>query len=90
MLFQEVIYLIVWAVISFLIAFYLQKKYSFFKKLFGVLTLLGCFILFVFLHNVIYGLFHIEEPVFFLLSLFSLGASVFLLIIQIIKKIIKK
>ncbi|XOB40536.1 MAG: hypothetical protein ACKKMR_00800 [Candidatus Nealsonbacteria bacterium] len=89
MFIQQIAFLIIWIIGSFLIALYLEKKYAFFKKLVGVLSFLAGFILFVFLHNAVYVLFQIEEGIFFILSFFSLGTSAFLLIFWIIKRIIE-
>ena len=85
----EIIYLIIWIICSFLIAFYLERKYSFFRTLLGYLSLLGAFTLFTILHNFAFGLFGFEEALFFVLSLLSLGASIFLFIIWIIKSVIR-
>ncbi len=52
------------------------------------LTAFLLFIVFTVLHNLVYAIFSFEEPVFFLLALLSLSASVILLIIFVIKKIL--
>ena len=86
---EEIIYFIFWMIGSFTIAFYLQKKFLFFQKLVGVFTLFVGFLFLVLLHNGVYAIFRIEEPIFFLLSLFSLGVSIFLIVILAIKRKIK-
>jgi len=89
----EIIYLMVWLLVSFLVAFWLNKRYAFFQKVHSILVLLGGFLLFVVLHNVVYGIFQTyfdshggDEPFFFILSFISLGTAIALLFILLIKK----
>jgi hypothetical protein len=55
------------------------------KLLKNPLLFFAAFIVFTILHNAVYGLFKIEEPLFFSLALLSLGVSIFLLVTNLWK-----
>ena len=91
---RETIYLIIWLLVSFLIAFQLNKRYAFFQKVRSVWILLSGFLLSVVLHNVIYGIFKAyfdshggDEPFFFVLAFIFLGTAIALLFILLIKRV---
>ena len=84
---QGIATLSLWVILSFILAYILHKKFSFFRKLRGITVLLALFILFVLSHNAIYGLFGIEEAVFFILSFLALGSAALLALIQLFRKI---
>ena len=90
---REIIYVVVWLLVSFLVAFWLNRRYAFFQKVRSILVLLGGFLLFVILHNVVYGIFKAyfdshggDEPFFFVLAFIFLGTAIALLFILLIKK----
>lgn len=78
-----------WVSSSAFIAYFLSRKFAFFKGSKGVLILFGIFIGTAFLHNIVSGLLKIEEAVFFFLSIFSFGVMFFLIIIQLYEKVKK-
>lgn len=88
-------YFIIYLIISFSLAWFLFKKYPLFKKVWGWLILLNCFIIAAFIHNLISGIgsflgANIEEPFFFIIALLSLGASFFMFWLWLINKIKNK
>lgn len=86
---QEVVYLIIWLIVSFGVAFFLKRKYGFFRKFLGVLVLLVSAILFSLIHNFGSALLGFEEAVSFFLALLAFGAGVFLFILLIAERITK-
>lgn len=87
----DIIYFVIYLAISFALALYLFKKYDFFKKARGFLSVLALGIVSIFLHNLFYALFfhgtNKDEAFFFIISLLSLGASFFLLWLWLIKTV---
>ncbi len=82
----ELIYLIIYIIVSFGIALFLSKKYSFFKKIWGFLSALAAGIVAAILHNLVYALLYNvyfagtdkDEPVFFIIALLCFGVFFFL------------
>lgn len=92
---NELIYFIIYIIISFGIALFLFKKFSFFKKIWGFLTALGVAVVAAILHNLVYALLYDayfagtekDEPVFFIIALLSFGIFFFLFWIWLFYKL---
>ncbi len=92
---DELIYFIIYLIVSFGIALFLYKKFSFFKKVWGFLTALAAGIIAAVLHNLIYALLYNayfagtdkDEPVFFIIALLSFGIFFFLFWIWLFYKL---
>lgn len=93
----DLVYLIIFLIVSLGISLFLFKKYHFFREARGFLSLLAVGIVAAFLHNVIYAfLYDIyfagtdkDEPVFFIIALLSLGVAFFLFWIWLFSKLKK-
>lgn len=91
----QFIYFGIYLILSFSLAWFLFKKYTLFKKIWGWLILLNCFMVAAFIHNLVssvgflFGA-NIEEPFFFIIALLSLGASFFMFWLWLIDKIREK
>ena len=72
------------------LALYFYNRYDYFKKYKGFLTLLIIGFAAIFLHNGIYGLFRVEEPVFFLVAIVALITGIANLVIWIMYKVVSK
>lgn len=97
----DLIYFIIYILVSFGIALFLFKKYSFFRKFLGFLSALGIAVVAAFLHNLVYALLYKvyfagtekDEPVFFIIALLSFGIFFFLFLIWLfykLKALVKK
>jgi len=85
---QDIFYLIGWILASSSVSFYFHKKVSFFQKPKGVFALFGLFLALITLRKGVFVLFKIEESVLLPISIFCFGALSWLIIFQLIKKIL--
>jgi hypothetical protein len=83
---MELIWFLFWGAGSFGVSYFLRAKFHIFHSTKFSFILLGVSIVSVILHNVFYGIFKVEEPVFFLLGVFGFGIFLWLILLSFGKR----
>jgi len=86
---NELIYIALFAVSSLILAVFLVKKVGFFRSFKGFLSLAAASAVCIVLHNLVFALARIEEPVFFILVFPCAGTALFLFLFWTVQKIKK-
>lgn len=87
---KEVIYLIVWILLSFGLAFFLFKKVRPFRRRFAYYILILTGIASVILHNLISAWYEFEERAFFSLAIGSFATAFFLFSFRVLHRVRKR